>query len=263
MDLTQLSVFERIEFLEESHSYLIDGIPTNSPSVTQLIKKFKKEFDAEKAATRVARRRGITPEQILAEWKLNNSYSTTIGSLLHKFIENFYHNERTELSALLPSLEKSQKQKIIENLPALVSHFKNFYEDHKHLKCIKSELIVGDLEDTKICGTSDLLVHNQKTGELEILDFKTNKKMSKNNSYGKLLYPFDDMYEGQINEYTIQLNVYQYFIEKYTDFKIANLKIIWFHADNENYQIFDLENIQHKIDLMFDSVKSKSLFSIK
>ena len=32
-----------------------------------------------------------------------------------------------------------------------------------------------------------------------------------------LFFPFDDMSVGELNEYTIQLNVYKYFIEKYTD----------------------------------------------
>lgn len=263
MELQELKVFDRIEFLESNHSYLIDGVPTNSPSVTQLLKQYKKEFDAVKAANRVAKRTNSTPEQVLAEWKINNLYSTTLGSILHQFIENVYNNKPQEnLDGILPpNLEKAEKLKILENLPKLVSHFRQFKAEHDYLECIGSEIILGDIDDTRVCGTADMLVKNHKTNQLEILDFKTNKKMLKETSYGKLLYPFDKMSVGQINEYTIQLNTYKYFIEKYTSLKISKMKLLWFHVDNESYKIFELDDIQNEIERMFNHFKSKTLFS--
>ncbi len=84
--------------------------------------------------------------------------------------------------------------------------------------------------------------------------------MEKKSPYGDLFYPFDDMSEGEINEYTIQLNTYKYFVEKYTSLKIDKLKIVWFNVVNDNYKIFELADIQPQITLMFDKFKSSSLF---
>lgn len=106
---------------------------------------------------------------------------------------------------------------------------------------------------------ADLLCYNTDSNQLEILDFKTNKKISETSKYGNLLSPFSDMSLGEINEYTIQLNVYKYFIEKYTNLKIDKLKIIWFNnVANENYKIFELKNIQNKIHELFSDLNQSS-----
>ena len=256
----ELSVFNRVTFVEKTHSYLVDGQQTNGPSVTRLLKQFKKEFDKDTAAARVAKRMRTTVEAVLADWALGNLYSTTLGSMLHKYIENFYCNKRIEFEGNFEGLGFDEKKRIAENLPKLIGYFQNFYNDNKELLCIKTEIVLGDLDDTKVCGMSDLLVYNTKTDQLEILDFKTNKKMEKKSPYGDLFYPFDDMSEGEINEYTIQLNTYKYFVEKYTELKIDKLKIVWFNVVNDNYKIFELADIQPQIKLMFDKFKASSLF---
>jgi hypothetical protein len=257
----ELSVFNRITFVEKTHSYLIDGSPSNSPSVTRLLKKFKKEFDKKSAATRVAKRNKTTVEAVLAEWELNNLYSTTLGSMLHKYIENYYCNKRVEFEGNFDGLGFDEKKKISSTLPTLVSYFQNFYNDYKHLLCVKNEIVLGDIEDTRICGMSDLLCYNSNNEQLEILDFKTNKKMESKSPYGNLFYPFDDMSEGEVNEYTIQLNTYKYFVEKYTNLKIDSLKIVWLNVNNENYRVVELPDIQPKIKLMFERFKTSALFS--
>lgn len=258
----ELSVFNRITFKEKTHSYFIDGEPTNTLSVTGLLKKFKKKFDKQAIAAKVAKRRNITIEALLAEWEDNSLYSTTLGTMLHKYIENYYCNTKSSYEACLKHVGHDEKLKILENLPKLIGYFRNFYDDNKELECVKSELILGDIENTKICGTSDLLVFNNKTNKFELLDFKTNKKMESYSPYGNLFYPFEHMSEGEINEYTIQLNVYKYFLEEYTSIRLDKLKIVWFNVCNENYKIVNIPDIQNAIHLMFDMVKKDSLFGI-
>lgn len=257
----ELSVFNRITFVEKTHSYLLDGLPTNSPSVTRLLKRYKKEFEKEKIAARVAKKQKTTVAHILAEWEMNNLYSTTLGSMLHKYIENFYCNKRIEFDGNFNGLGFEEKKKLSDTLPKLIEYFQNFYNDNKHLVCVKNEMVLGDIDDTKICGMMDMLCYNTNTDCLEILDFKTNKKMEKTSPWGNLFYPFDDMTEGEINEYTIQLNCYKYFLEKYTSCKIDKLKLIWFNINNANYEIIELGDLQPKIKLMLDQFKTSSLFA--
>jgi hypothetical protein len=259
----ELTAFDRITFVEKTHSYLIDGLPTNSPSVTRLLKQFKKEFDKEKTAYRVAKKQNTTVAHILAEWEMNNLYSTTLGTMVHKYVENFYSNKRNEFEGNFNNLGFEEKKKLSETLPKLIEYFQNFYNDNKHLICIKSEMVLGDVEDTKVCGMMDMLSFNTKTNMFEILDFKTNKKMDKTSPWGNLYYPFDDMTEGEINEYTIQLNCYKYFLEKYTSCKIDKLKLIWLNSNNSNYEIIELANLQDKIKLMLDAFTTSSLFGKK
>jgi len=255
-----LKIFERISFVEENHQYKIDGKLTNCPSVTKLLKKFKEPFDKETVAQKVAKRLNVSTEQLLADWALNNLYSTTIGTMLHKYIENFYCKINAPYEGNFSGLGHDEKKDIAKNFPKLVKQFRNFHNDYSFLKCVKNEAIMGDLDDTNVCGMSDMLSYNQDTNELEILDFKTNKKMQKTTRYGNLLYPFEDMCVSEINEYTIQLNTYKYFVQKHTNLRIGKMRIIWFHSSNENYNVFELDNIQNKIEEMFNIYKRNSLF---
>jgi len=259
----ELALFNRITFVEKTHSYLIDGQPTSCPSVTKLLKRFKKEFDKEKIAARVAKKTNSTIAQVLADWDLNNLYSTTLGSMLHKYIENYYLNKRVEFEGSFAGLGFDEKKKLAETLPKLIEYFQNFYNDHSNLICVRNEMVIGDVDDTRVCGMMDMLAYNIKTDQLEILDFKTNKKMEKTSPWGNLFYPFDDMTEGEINEYTIQLNCYKYILEKYTSLKIGKMKLIWFNVSNPNYEVIELGEIQPKIKLMFDQFKTSSLFGVE
>jgi len=256
----ELTAFDRITFVEDGHSYLIDGVLNTSPSVTRLLKQFKKKFDVDQAALRVAKRQGTTADHIKAEWEMNNLYSTTIGSMFHKYVENFYCKKDDPFEGNFNMLGFDEKQKIKENLPKLVGYFNNFYSDHSEYDSVKSEFVVGDLDDTKVCGMLDMLAVNSNTGSLELWDFKTNKKIA-HSTYGNLFYPFDDMCEGQINEYTIQLNTYKYFVEKYTNLKIDKMKIIWFNVVNDNYKLFEMPDIQSRIIQMLERYKVTSLFA--
>lgn len=261
----ELKIFDKITFNEKAHTYFIDGQPAAPLSVTKTIKCFKKEFNADEAATRISKRSGATVQQIKEEWNRNRDCSAAIGTLLHKYIERHYTQTSVDdVSVDFDTLGFDEKQRIKETVPLLIEQFLLFYEHHPHLKCIKSEFVVGDIEDTKICGTFDMLVYNEETNEVELLDFKTNKRMQRANPFGgNLFYPFEHMAEGEINEYTIQLNIYKYLVEKYTNVKIDKMKLIWFNAQNQAYQIFELKEIQNQIKLMFDRIKANELFRIQ
>ena len=137
----ELSVFKKIHFVEESHCYFIDGVPTNDLSVTRLIKKFKREFNKEQAAARIAKKLNTTIQQVLADWEMNRIYSATIGTLLHKYIEGFYVNEIGKPNVNFDLLGFDEKEKIKQNLPIMIKYFHNFCKDNPQFKCIKNEII--------------------------------------------------------------------------------------------------------------------------
>jgi hypothetical protein len=246
-ELIELSIFNRITFLEKDHVYLIDGNPTNAPSVTRLLKRYKRKFDQDLIAARVAKKRKCPKEQVILEWELNNVLSTTLGTMVHKYIENYYGNKRVEFEGSFDRLGSAEKKQIQEAFPKAVKQFQNFFQDNSHLISVKNEQPLGDIDGSKVCGMCDLLCFNKLSGTFEILDFKTNKKMNSTTKWGNLLPPFDYMTEGEVNEYTIQLNCYKYFIEKYTSINITKLKLVWLYHGNENYQVFELPDIQNDV----------------
>jgi hypothetical protein len=255
----QLSVFNRITFVEKSHTYLIDGTATNCVSVTGVIKKFKPIFNVEEAANRVAKRLNVSVQDVRNDWEINNQLSTTLGSIVHKYIENFYSNKKIPIEQTLISnvLGKYEKHILLQKIPKLISYFHEFHNDFIHLIGAKTEFVIGDINNTKICGMVDLLCYNEKTDTFEIIDFKTNKKIKTASAYKtKMISPFNDLPDCELAHYTIQLNTYRYIIEKYTNLKITGLKIVWLNSDNETYKIFELDDIQPKIKEAFQLLSS-------
>ena len=256
----ELSVFNKITFVEKTHTYFIDNVQSHGFSVTGLIKRVKPVFDVESVSLKVARKNGVSQESIKEEWELKNKLSTTLGSIVHKYIENFYANKKIAVDQSLVSsiLKTEQKIQLLERLPVLVQYFQQFYSDYSDLICARTELVVGDLDDTRICGMVDLLCYNCATDSYEIVDFKTNKNINTKAKYKtKLKAPFDLMPDCELTHYTIQLNAYKYIIEKYTSIKISGLKIVWLNVNNDTYKVFELEDIQQEITEVFESISAE------
>ena len=127
--------------------------------------------------------------------------------------------------------------------------FEKFYEDSKdNLIPVKSELVVGDRE-YGICGMVDQLFYNKKYNELQIWDWKTNKKIGTKNDYGeKFLEPLNNMDVCELNTYSLQLNLYKHIIEKNTNLKIGKLYICWFHETNKKYEVIECKDFSEEIN---------------
>ena len=57
----------KVEFHEDTHSYILDG--KRLTSVTQYISKFKQPFDTERIAGAYARKHALTKEYVIQMWK--------------------------------------------------------------------------------------------------------------------------------------------------------------------------------------------------
>lgn len=244
-ELKKLKVFDRITYFDKNHTYKIDGEPSARVSVTGLVGCVKEKFDENKWSAIKAKEHGITPEEMRLVWKKNNQMSTYQGSTLHNYIDNYYQNKvipynRNLAEAILGQTLHEMMQK---NLVVLVKQFNNFYNTTKdYILPIKNEFVVGDLTNTKVCGMLDMLAFNTETNTFEIYDFKTNKRFSLESEYKKnFLPPVEHLDECEFNSYSLQLSLYKMFIEKYTDIKIGDIKVIWFSINNEDYKILPLK----------------------
>jgi len=243
-DLKKLKVFDRITFYDDKHSYKIDGQPSAKVSVTGLVNTVKEPFDEEKWAGIKAKEVGISPEEMKLLWKKNNQMATLQGSTLHNYIDNYYQNKVKPYNRVLAEsiLGQTLHEMMYKNLKVLVKQFMNFYNDTKdNVIPIKNEFVVGDLEDTRICGMLDMLVYNSETEKYEIYDFKTNKRFSMVSEFEKKLqYPVQHLDECELNIYSLQLSLYKIFIQKYARIVIDKLKVVWFSVNNDNYKVIEL-----------------------
>lgn len=251
-ELKKLKVFDSIIFLDNTHTYKINGEPSAKVSVTGLVGSVKEPFEENKWAAIKAKKEGCTTEEMKAFWKRNNRMSTYQGSTLHTYIENYYQNkvipyDRTNARDVLG---EELANKMRDNLHVLVRQFGKFYNDTKDtILPIKHELVIGDIDDTRICGMLDMLSYNVETESFEIYDFKTNKAFSRESKFNKyLLEPLTHLQECEHNTYSLQLSLYSYFIRKYTGIEISKLKIAWFSINNDDYKVIDLEYMPNEVD---------------
>lgn len=253
--LSDLRVFDCITFLHSTHQYLINNQPSAPISVTGLLGKYKEKFDTEKWAAIKAEKLGITPDEMKAVWKLNNLYSTHRGTILHNYIENYYNNKIVPYNKeeVEKDLGSDEHNRLRDEIQILVKQFKDFYKDTPDLLPLKKEFVVGDIIGTRICGMLDLIAYNTKNNTFEIYDYKTNKEIKFASKYKKqLLSPLDDIDECEFNVYSLQLNVYKHFIEKYTKIKIDKLYVVWFNVKNDTYQLIPLLDMQDKVKIILE-----------
>lgn len=260
--LAELRVFDCITFIQSTHQYLVNEQPSAGVSVTGLLNSYKEKFDEAKWAPIKAAKLGISVDEMKRQWKINNLYATHRGTILHNYIENFYNNKIVPYKKedVEKDLGKEEHDRLREEIQILVKQFKQFNSDTPDILPVKQELVVGDINDTKICGMVDLLAYNTKSNTFEIYDYKTNKEIKFGSKFKKqLLAPLDSFDECEFNVYSLQLNVYKHFIEKYTNIKIEKLNVVWFNIKNESYQLIPLLDMQKEVSIIlehFSSTKS-------
>jgi len=235
--IKKLNKFNCIKFIDSEHKYLINGVHTKG-SITKVLSDCKLPFDTDKWSKYKAEQRGVEQQVVLDEWALNAKFSTHLGTLLHSYIENYWFNkikkyDQEEVIKLFGNDEHSRMRTILGNF---VKTFNGMHKNMHDIIPIRSELIVGDVDNTQVCGTMDLLAYNTTLNAFEIYDYKTNKKFTHSNPYNeKYTNPIvSHMDVCDLNHYSLQQSLYKYIIEKYTDIRIANCYLLWFDRENMN-----------------------------
>jgi hypothetical protein len=204
----KLSVFKDNKFVfeEESHVYTYSGVKYDS--VTTFLKTFKEPFQREYWLREKAKQRGVDVSLIEKEWTLAATKASSLGTKVHKWIENFWED---------PTQEKPEDSEVLER----VNKFLDIYEvKFKNLVPLQSELKIFS-KKWRLAGTIDqpFLFWDEKMAKplLLIGDWKTNKDFKHDEHpkgrYKKLLRPFNTLYENQHNEYSIQISLYRLILE--------------------------------------------------
>ena len=88
---------DRIVFDESTHTYFVDGAKVPL-SVTGVIHRYAREFDAHEALRRMApeKKGGSSDEDILQMWKRNGEVARARGQLMHAQIESLLNGVEIE-----------------------------------------------------------------------------------------------------------------------------------------------------------------------
>ena len=211
------------KFNEETHTYTYLNPSTLKPeqifkSVTGFISQFKEKFDSERVAAMVAKKKGVTKQSILNEWKEISDTALNLGTIVHKWIEDFYNG----LNPPIPS-DPILQERVLKFLEIYHSKLYKFTPIHQEFRLFSRKW--------GLAGTMDALF---KMGEhYYVGDWKTNKKFTTDvdmigDKYAKkLLYPFEDLWDNSVNGYSIQLSMYRLMMQEEAGFETKDSFLCW------------------------------------
>lgn len=202
--------FELLKFDEESHTYTVNG--ELLPSVSGVKMEFFDEFDKE-ILPRYAAKMGFEEDDVNSAWEGEANIGTSNGHSVHLFGENY---------ALWKYWGIGERPKPTCKKCLGIIEFWNDMPDRYFpifLELQMYSLLFG------YAGTADIICYDLKTGNLVIMDYKTNKSLfsdfNKRILFLKVLLNQDDF-----SQYVIQFNLYQILLEE-IGFKVSNRVLIW------------------------------------
>lgn len=254
-------VFGKYTFIENGHYYLCNGKRVGI-STTGLIGQYENHFDNETISQQVADKRGISQQEVLEEWRIENLHSTIKGSMIHEFAQSLWEGKEYKFDySKVP--EEIDIDRLKSDIDKLIPQAINFYNDYKDMyELIGCEIYLGD-EDFDECGATDQILYNKYTGGIAIIDYKTNKEIKRESyKHKKMLVPLHKFDDCNYIHYSIQLSGYKYKFEKNTKLKVDETFIVYFNINADNYEIIEPLNMENEVEKILENRRIKNMNSV-
>ena len=231
-----------IEFDEPTHRYTINDEYKGWISCTGFLHMFFPHFEPDVTIKKMMASPkwptspyyGMTPKQIKDKWSNSGKEASEAGTAMHLAIE-MHHNGAEHL--VEDSIKQTPEWK----------YFMNYWRDFgDELEPYRTEWEVFS-EKHKLAGSIDM-IYKKKDGTFAVYDWKRSKEIKTSNTFENGYAPVDHLPNCNYWHYTLQLNVYKWFLETYYGLKITELCILIFHPDNKNYR-------RYKLNILGDEVK--------
>lgn len=254
----ELRVFDKFKFFEDDHHYEYNGKRVGI-SVTRLIEEYSNPFDQQAIAEKVAIRDNKSVSEVLEEWEYKNKFACEKGSTCHEYAQSIWSGEEYNELLFDGSIE------YLTAVNKIQSQAMNFWKDFKDkFTHIQDEQLVGS-EEYNICSAVDHLFLD-KNGNVWLIDYKTNSILKgynddeKNRRYTKkMLIPLQNIKDDSLNHYYLQLSIYKYLIEKYTNIKIYKTMIVYMSENIENYELIETPYLMKEVELILEMRRANKM----
>jgi len=240
---------EELIDIEKNNDTLEMKLQINKPklnimtSVTKIIHKMFEPFDADIVIDRMMKNTkkwenqnenkyyGMNKEEIKLQWKNIRESASVAGTLMHKSIEDYYNDN--------PYNDSTDEFKL----------FKEYEIDFvikNNLSVFRTEWLIYDLE-LKLTGSVDILyeyindpikLNNDpfKKKHLYLCDWKRSKEIKKSNIYQSgIVEATKNCYDCNFVQYSLQLSIYKYILEKNYNVIIDKMFLIVLHPNQKHY----------------------------
>ena len=227
-------ISQQIKFDAASHTYT-DSTGNSLISVSRMISLYKPPFDPDGHITRaVAKRDGKTPQEVKDDWEKMKNDASDRGHDFHSQAESYIKTGVISEGTYKDVVEQFSKISFPGPLKSEIMLFSPTY---------------------KLAGTCDVLsmIDNKNC---ELLDFKTNKQIRLKSKYKtKLLYPLEKYDECEINNYSVQLNLYKFMLEEH-GFKVHKITLYHINPETRKIDTYDIPDIKKDIKKLLNHYQS-------
>jgi hypothetical protein len=233
---------KRIRFVEDSHTYYIDGDSKGIVSTTGFIHAFFPHFDPLATISTMmgspnwekSKYYGQTAKEIMDGWSASGKEASGAGTNMHLAIEQFLNGAYKEID---PAVFLTKEWE----------YFQNFWRDvHEDLEPYRTEWEVWD-SDLRLTGSIDMIFRRKSTGEFLIYDWKRSKEIKMDNKWETGHAPVDHLPHCNYWHYSLQLNIYRWFLETHYGLKISDLALVILHPNNKNYQLIKVNRMEDEV----------------
>lgn len=212
-----------------THTYYLDDKPMRY-SVTQFVSKFFPGFPARSIASKLAIKRNVDADSILAEWR----QTATDGTKLHEDIHHYLNGLQ------------------VNNTSQEFRNFLYFLDDHPTWDMIHSEMLVAHPE-LKIAGSIDAVFRDHE-GKNFLVDWKRTSKQLDAYTHKWAYEPISHIRDNSFNRYSLQLNLYKRLI----DYEIEDMFIVRLSPTHFQYHKYQVMPMDREVDLMLSTLASPS-----
>jgi hypothetical protein len=207
-----------LNFVEKKHVYYMMDLGgqmrSGFPSVSKLIKKFYKPFDAQGISLSMAKGDEEEQKRLLAEWAQSGKDSVNLGSRVHYELEKYIieqYNNYKEVRQPEFVINEEQKIKSDKMIQAGKDFIKLMHERGAVL--LDTEMVLGDPEEGYVGAPDNTwLMMNREQADFGfvITDHKSGqpKNFEVFHYTGKLYSPFSDYWDNALGHYYLQIPLY-------------------------------------------------------
>lgn len=246
-----------VRFVEKTHTYYVNGSSKGIVSTTGFVHAFFPHFDPIASIAKMKASPnwpsspyfGMSDQEIADKWAASGKEASGAGTNMHLAIEQFLNGAHTRIEPTVMTTKEWQ-------------YFQNFWNDVKEtMDPYRTEWEVWD-DEYKLTGSIDMVFKRKTDGAFAIYDWKRSKEIKMDSAWDTGYGPLDHLPNSNYWHYTLQLNVYRWFLEKHYGIKVVELCIVILHPNNDNYQMFKLnlldEEIQDMLECRRRSIASQS-----
>ena len=238
---------KEVRFVESTHTYYVRGSSKGYVSTTGFYHAFFPHFDADKTIAGMMAKAnwpqskyyGMTAKEIKDQWSSSGKEASGAGTEVHLAIEQYLNGALERISS---------EVKITKEWEYFMAFWDAVKED---LEPYRTEWEVWD-DEYKLTGSIDMVFRRKSDNTYHIYDWKRSKEIKLTNSYEQGYGPLSKIDNCNLWHYTVQLNVYRWFLERNYGLTIGDMVLVIVHPSNSSFVKIHVKRLTHEIEGMME-----------